>query len=119
MKKINRERQYIKLTLDNLEDMIGTVDEIISFLQNVKERYGNEYINLRIEYDDMDFYDKVIYGSRLENDKEYIQRIKKEEKAAQKEMKRHATVSAKKQEKKKKLESERRALYEELKNEFG
>ena len=69
----------IKEWVTNIE-FDNTVDDMIRSLQTYKERYESQgYTNLTIEEDDNEYPNRSIYDSRLETNKEYDRRIKKEQ----------------------------------------
>jgi hypothetical protein len=85
-------------------DFDGNIDDIIERLQKYKDD-GAISINIEKDYESLSFY---LIKKRLETDKEYWARIKREE--------RDRVV---KEKYKKVQEKERKKLYLELKKEFG
>jgi hypothetical protein len=101
----------IWIGLDYEECFGGNIDDIINRLQKFKED-GVISINVKVDYDSTSFY---LVKKRLETDKEYRARVKREEqdRMAQEKYKKQQEAEDKK------LKTQRKKLYLELKKEFG
>jgi hypothetical protein len=67
----------------SLEDFSGEIGEVITWLSEVSDKWSSKYENVRIyTFQDYDNVEITLYGTRLENDKEYNARMVEEKKKA-------------------------------------
>lgn len=100
------ERIKVKITEWYKGYFDGTFEDIIAMLQDYKNE--GEWEGFELRFDDYGEDGYYLYKYRLENDKEYENRIKLLEKEKERDLKR-----------KEKEKENRRKAYEELKKEFG
>ena len=81
---MTKERKEIKEQIEEVYFSEYDIDEILENLQNLKLKYREKYTELKVKeyWDDswVEYKSFYLYGTRLENDKEYEKRLKKEEK---------------------------------------
>ena len=73
-------RKMVEVIVEDYFGIYGSLSQLCDTITRWKMEYGEEYSNLRIdERSDLRGYDTrlVLLGLRLENDKEYAQRMKR------------------------------------------
>lgn len=103
-------------------DLEGDIDEVLQFLQKIKDENAGIYrecIKLEVDWYRDENPSIVVTGHRLETDLEFSERRKEYFEAIQRKKDRLAKEAARHKAKKAKSEAEERKLYEQLKRKFG
>ena len=105
------EKQTKHVTLIDEIDLTGSLDEMIDYLNNLKEQYKDNYVSLRIDKEyDYDYVSFSLIGQRWETSAEYERRLKAEETKRKK----LEALRAKKEEKDRKEYERLRKKYEKM-----